>query len=283
MLRIRSAFLGPAIFVVIFAGIAVSALLGYWETESSRVPRRIASGDYTGEFDPADIRGSYSLGDIEKTFGIPAALVARAFGLEPMEDPAVFRANELEQMYGVTADGGEVGTDALRYFTALYTGLPYIPDESTRLPETALPVLEDKLATADLEVVSRITVPLADLLAAAELGMAEDGGTAESSGDEASIIGGEGVETPGADGFPVASIADEEHAEDEMTVKGRTTFGEILDWGLNQEEIEAVIGVGMGLRLENVRDFVVDAGLEYGTIRDALQALLDERKSAEDR
>ena len=55
--------------------------MGWWQTESTKEAAVFTSGEFAGQANPADIRGSYTFGDVEKNFGIPAALLAQAFGV----------------------------------------------------------------------------------------------------------------------------------------------------------------------------------------------------------
>jgi hypothetical protein len=70
-----------------------------------------------------------------------------------------------------------------------------------------------------------------------------------------------------------------EHDEDpeDTTVKGRTTFNEVLSWGLTGEQIETAIGVEMGPRAMTIRDYVAEKGMEFKTAREKLQSLLDKQ------
>ena len=57
-----------SVVVLIFGGVMISDALGFWQTTGSKVPQKIESGKFTGEFDPWDIRGSYTFGNIEDNF-----------------------------------------------------------------------------------------------------------------------------------------------------------------------------------------------------------------------
>ena len=54
------------IFVFIFGGIAITSVTGYWQTSSSKIPAKYQGGEFAGQYDPADIRGSYSFGEISE-------------------------------------------------------------------------------------------------------------------------------------------------------------------------------------------------------------------------
>ena len=236
-MKLTSKIIGPAVIVIIAGGIALSVGLNLWQTESKKVPVKYSVGAFAGEFYPGDIRGSYSFDDIAASFEITADALAKAFGMGATENPGSIKAKDLEAVYG-EVDGREIGTDSIRYFVALYTGLPYEPNENTVLPGPALSVLREKLNEEQLESV------------------------------KARIVSISGITT--------GSVGTEEHVENtDAMVKGKTTFGELLDWGLTDAEIEKAIGMEMGKTGVTVRDHVVAAGVEFSQAKAKLQALLD--------
>ena len=160
---LRSKWMAVIVVATFVLGIGIARVSGTWNTQSSRVPMRYSAGEFSGQYNPADIRGSYAFSDIEAAFGVPVDLLAEAFGMQDIDDTGAIRANSLEAVYAVQPDGGEVGTDALRLFVARYTGLPYTPEPTTRLPAPALGVLEPRLAPADLDALRTISVRLSDL------------------------------------------------------------------------------------------------------------------------
>lgn len=143
-MRIRANALGLVVIIVIFGGIAVSSLVGFWNTTNTKVPAQITSGEYAGSNDPADIRGSYSFADIRKNFDIPIEVLAKVFGVDE-KNAEGFKCKDLEALYtNLKESGTEIGTDSVRYFVALYKQLPYTPSENTFLPSTAVKILKDK-------------------------------------------------------------------------------------------------------------------------------------------
>ncbi len=48
-----------------------------------------------------------------------------------------------------------------------------------------------------------------------------------------------------------------------------------MDWGIPEEEIEAIIGEEFPATGMTVRDFAIQKGLEFSTIKTALQAEID--------
>ena len=72
-----------------------------------------------------------------------------------------------------------------------------------------------------------------------------------------------------------ADITEEHEESAERIIKGKTTFKEVLDWGLPREEIEAVIGGELPATGMTIRDFASQKGLEFSTIKVALQAKIN--------
>jgi hypothetical protein len=64
--------LAALIFVILFGWIGLTTALGWWQTKTTKEPVKFAEG-IAGQYDPADIRGSYLFGDISRLFEIPLA------------------------------------------------------------------------------------------------------------------------------------------------------------------------------------------------------------------
>ena len=244
MIRVTSRIIAPVVFAALIIGIGLSMAFNIWITESSKVPATYEEGSFAGQYNPADIRGSYSLSDIEKSFGIEVDVMVKAFSLSIVENPADFKVKELEEMYGPAPDGGEIGTDAVRLFVSRYKGLPYTPEDTTRLPAPALNQLRDRLAPADIEALEALSVQPGEM-------------RVETAGD--------GTTT--------------EHAEtDEKLIKGVTTFGELLEWGLSREEIESVLGIEMGPKPVSIRDYLIENEMEFSAVKAELQTVADSKE-----
>ena len=266
-MKLKSWHIATIVPVLIFGGIAVSAALNLWQTTSSKIPAAISGGEFAGRPDPGDIRGSYSLADIEAAFEVPVADLARAFGVGHLENPGAFQVKMLEELYGGLVEG-EIGTDSVRLFTALYLELPYAPAETTGLPGPAVSLLR-QLGTLPADTIAAIEARKVDISAfKAEAGAAEAGaaeaGAAEAEAGAAEASGGEAN----------AHAAD---IDEERLVRGKTTFGELLDWGLSGAEIEEILGLPMGPRGSALRDYLQEAGLEFSTFKTALQERVDTR------
>lgn len=137
-ITINAVGLAIATVLVLFVGIRVSAMIGVWNVSSTKIPASIRSGEFAGMPSPSDIRGSYTWADVSAAFGIPVEVLTEAFDAASGGG----KVNELETVWaGKVPEGFEIGTDSVRLFVALYTGLPHTPEESTMLPETAIAVL----------------------------------------------------------------------------------------------------------------------------------------------
>ena len=146
------------IFVTIFGGIALASAMGWWATESSKVPVAFAEGEFAGQANPADIRGSYTFGDISNSFDVAPAVLAQAFGVHT-DDPAAFAVKELEALYADT--GYEIGTTSIRLFVAYYTGLPFdTSDQEIHLPRSATDILlaKNNLTPEQIAYLEKYTV-----------------------------------------------------------------------------------------------------------------------------
>ncbi len=234
-----AALILPLFFVI---GIGFTMATGYWQTESSKVPAKFTEGELAGEYNPADIRGSYSFEDIEKAFGISVETLAKAFGLSEAENPGAIQIKTFEELY-VREDDLEIGTDSMRLFVALYLDRPYIPEEDTAIPQPAFNILKKEAGLTE-EVLASL---------------------------EAKAVALDSVHIPAE-----AASAEEEHEETILTeIKGKTTFAELLDSGLTREQIEKAIGMPMGQTSLSVRDYCMEQGVEFSAAKTALQELLD--------
>ena len=148
-MRIKAWVMVAIAVVVFFGGIALSSALGYWKTTSEKIPAVIQEGENAGQADPMDIRGSYTFQNISDNFGIPIEDLARAFGVTT--NPAVFKCKDLEGLYGDLTDV-EIGTESVRYFVALYNGIPVQDSDAADLPASAAEVLRQKATLSDIQL-----------------------------------------------------------------------------------------------------------------------------------
>jgi hypothetical protein len=242
--------LAVIVLVMLFSGIFFSSAMGWWVTESTKQPATFSEGEFAGQASPADIRGSYTFGDIAKSFDITPEVLAQAFGIAG-GDPAAFAVKELESIY--LDSGFEIGTASVRLFVAYYKGLPFdTTGQEIYMPQSATDILLAKgnLSPEQIAYLEKYTVTI--------------GGSAP-------------VTEPAVETTPVPTEAPSTISED-YTVKGKTTFGELITWGVPQAIIEELIGAPMPSPAMTVKDYASANGLDFETLKPALQAEVDKVK-----
>lgn len=248
--------LAISIFVIMFGGIAISSALGWWQTESTKTPAAYTEGEFAGQANPADIRGSYTFGDIANSFDVSPEILAQAFQVTT-DDPAAFAIKELETMY--LDSGYEVGTNSVRLFVAYYLGLPFdTAGEEIYLPEPASNILlnEADLTPEQMTYLETYTVDVVP----------------------ASPVDGEADTTLSVGSTAESESAQTETEAEEYVIKGKTTFGELIQWGVPQDVIESIIGAPMPDPAMKVKDYALANGLEFETIKTTLQLEVDKVK-----
>ncbi|MGE4284267.1 MAG: hypothetical protein AB7G87_11175 [Clostridia bacterium] len=245
-MKLKSLHIMVIIFAFIFGGITLTSALGFWKTTNDKVPAAYKDGKFAGQYDPADIRGSYTFADIFNTFDVPVEDLAKAFNVKDPDRYASFQCKELETLYSsLAAEGKEVGTGSVRYFVALYKGLPIDAGEGTYLPKPAVEILKAKAALTEeqLKSIEKYSVSLPEVPAASS-----------------------------------AAISSSENASSEMIIKGNTTFKDLMDWGIKKEEIEKIINDKIPDSAKTIRDYASTKAVEFSTLKEPLQKLVDDTK-----
>lgn len=75
-----------------------------------------------------------------------------------------------------------------------------------------------------------------------------------------------------------ATLAPTEHAAPERTITGKTTFQELLDWGVSADAIQQVIGSELPAPSTGIKDYATAQGKAFGELKAALQAFVDQAK-----
>jgi len=246
--------LAALVVVILFGGIFFSSVTGWWQTGSTKEAATFNSGEFAGQANPADIRGSYTFGDVEKNFGISPAVLAEAFGVKS-DNLAAFAVKELEGMYAGSEQ--EIGTASVRLFVAFYNGLPYDLSTDTYLPESAAALLRVRnLSGEQATYLAAHTVP--------------NPGAAPQA-----------TQAPSDQPLPVATspatpLATPHAISTDRVVKGSTTFADLLSWGVSEEAIETVLSMPLPAALETkIKDYCTENGLTFETIKATLQAEVD--------
>jgi len=256
-MKIKNWHMGLIVLIVIFGGIAGTMAFNLWNTEGGGggqgsggggVPVTFKVGEFAGKYNPADIRGSYSFGNISELFEIPLTELGTAFGLGAIDNLADFKCKDLHETYANLEEDIEIGTGSVKMFVALYTGLPYTLADDEYLPQSAVELLKAK---------------------------------ANLTEDQVAFLDTHSVDISGLRIVEPSTITEgvapaEEHEESaEQIIKGRTTFKEVLNWGVPEEGIEAIIGEKLPATGMTIRDFATQKGLDFGDIKASLQAKVD--------
>ena len=237
-MKIKSTILAIMIPVVILGGMALTNALDLADSETDRVPVKFETGDAAGEYNPEDIRGSYTFDDVSTLFEVPAEELRTAFGLPQDVDLTVFRTGDLESVYAdQLAEDQEMGNSSVQLFVALYKGLPYPLIEDNYLPTAAVDLLKANatLAPEALAYLETHTLPLTPLESAAAVEV-------------------------------VQAAAEEEHTEVDgavETINGKTTFKQMLDAGVTEEQIAEILGTEMPNPILTIKDYCLENGLEF--------------------
>lgn len=241
--------LAVIVFVMLFGGIFFSSAMGWWVTESTKEPITFSEGEFAGQANPADIRGSYTFGDIANSFDVTSEILAQAFGIT-QDNPSEFAVNELEAVY--LESGFEIGTASVRLFVAYYTGLPFdTTGQEIYMPKSATDILlaKENLTPEQVAYLETYTVLV----------------------DPSTL-----AEKPVAESTPLP--ADSSSTSEEYTIKGKTIFGDLIAWGVPKTTIEQIIGAPMPDPAMKVKDYAAANGLDFESLKLALQAEVDKVK-----
>ena len=270
-MTLTSKTLAALVVAILFGGIFFSSAMGWWQTESTKEAAKITNGEFAGQANPVDIRGSYTFGDVDKNFGVPPAVLAEAFGVKD-SNLAAFTVKSLEGMY--TGSAQEIGTSSVRLFVAFYKGMPYDLSTDTYLPESAAVILRTRnLSSEQSAYLAKHTVPNPGAAPATSTPQTTPQATQAPSAQSTP----QATQAPSAQSTPKAETPGA--SSPDRVVKGVTTFADVLGWGVSKATIEQVLGTSMpaapGMK---VKDYCTEKGLNFETIRTALQAEVDKVK-----
>lgn len=161
---------------------------------------------------------------------------------------ADFKCMDLHAAYANMEEDVEIGTGSMKIFVSLYTGLPFVFADDEYLPQSAVELLKaNVILTEDqVEFLDTHSVDMSGLQII-----------------EPSTVIGESTLTEG-------------HEEStERIIKGKTTFKDVLDWGVPEEEVEAIIGEKLPATGMTIRDFANQKGLDFGYIKASLQTKIN--------
>jgi hypothetical protein len=234
--------------------------MNWWQTTSSKVPVQYTSGEAAGQYNPADIRGSYTFGEISSLFEVPLADLQRAFHIPAETDPAEFQVKSLEDQFA--GSPFEIGTSSVRLFVAYYKGLPFEITDEIYLPLEAVEILKKS---------GQLTAEQVGYLDAHAISLSQSGAAPGQTTQPQALT------TPPISQTEITP-ASGEHTAPERTVTGKTNFRDLLGWGVTQEAIEQVLGEAMPDASTTLKDYFNARGEEFSSFKAALQALVDQVK-----
>jgi hypothetical protein len=241
-MKVNSKHLAFLTFVFFILGIGGTMISNYWNTETVKIPARYKEGTFAGDYDPSDIRGSYTFDDVNKSFNLPVIDLANSFGFGNSENKSQIKAKDIEGTYG-EMETGELGTDSVRWFVALYSAKPFTPGEDTLMPQAAIDILKSK---------------------------------GKLNPEQEAKLQKKAISLTGLKDRPVNIASEKDESESKvLQIKGKTTFKDLMDAGLSKQEIETVLQVPIGRDGDKVRDYLSDKGIEFSEYKTLLQNKLD--------
>lgn len=244
-MRPVSAIILTLVIAVLFTGgISLTQSLGYWRTTADRSPARIAEGEFEGAYDPADIRGNFVFAETSQYFDIPLKDLAQAFEV-PESIAGSIRHSDLEDYYyELDEKGTEIGNGSVKWFVALYTGVPYELDEPTYLLPSAVDLLEEKGTLTEEQLV---------------------------------YIRDHRIE-PGSYDAPdwekIGQLLEPEQESDGFEVKGNTTFQDVLNEGVSLEDLEEIVDAPITNTAQTIQSFTIENDMSFGSIKTSIETLL---------
>lgn len=221
------------VLVILFGGYGIFKVVGLWDDVSDKAPTTIVNSDGSSIYDPSSIRGSSKFIELSEWFNIPLEDLGNAFNV-PSDLWETFANKDLEVLYSDL--DVELGNGSVKLFVALYTGLPYEIEEETYLPTQAVNLLTDKanLSSEQVEYINKYKLDLPENL--------------------------------------TVNLSEKEETDSEIPVevKGKTTFKEVIDAGVEKEVIEEILGLDIPSVNAIIRDFCIDNELEFSYVKESL-------------
>lgn len=241
-MKIKSFTMGIIILLVIFGGIGATIATDLWTTTTDKKPAKFTSGEFEGNYNPADIKGSYTFLDVSEAFEINLQVLYKAFGLPKDTDGTKIQTKDLETLYSETDI--EIGNESVQIFVALYKNLPITLDE-TVLPSEAVELIRLENSSLNAEQMEYLETHSVDIQNIRDITVTESEND-NSTGDE----------------------------EAEAVLNGSATFQKVLDAGVTKEQIEEVIDASMPPTNQTIKDYCNETGLSFSEIKEKLNALI---------
>ncbi|MBK5243379.1 hypothetical protein [Clostridium sp.] len=244
-MNIKTNKLAIIILTVFFGGILITIGLDIWTTTSTKIPAKIQIGDNAGEYNPEDIRGSYTFAEVGELFEIDVPVLFDAFNIPKDTVPTDIQTKDLEGLFENLEV--EIGNESVQIFVALYKNLPVTLADSY-LPNGAVKILLelDKLDEVQKTYFKSHQVDIVNIT--------ENSPEPLDKNNESSI-----------------AVSNEE----ENVVKGSTTFQQLLNAGISKKQIEEVLNEPMPPTNQIIRTYCTEKGVSFSAIKDQLNSLIE--------
>ncbi len=208
------------------------------QSEEAQILEKLST-EVTEVHDINEIRGSFTLTELENIYKVPAGAFIESFLLDKSTNTSIFRLRDLKELYNsYEIDGTEyhVETDMVKVFVSLYTGIPYISHETFYLPETAVNYLLDNN----------------------RLSSAVENYWKEHTFDLASLKINESAAAP----IEIKTFS----------LTGNTTVADLLSMGMDEEMFQGIVGakVPEDKRI-TIRNFLVQHGLGFDDVKETVE------------
>ena len=245
-MRLKNKHIALIIIVILVGGIYLAKGFDMWSTESEKIPEKLTEGVGVGSYDPFDIRGSYTFGEISELFDMDIALLAEAFQLGDASSAEARQTKDLESLYGELPDGIEIGNESVQVFVAIMKELD-LQGSDAYLPLSAVNVLLNENPEIAEDMLTYLESHQIDVTIA----------TVDSEGAVA-----------------IVTESSPEKDSEETRVNGNTTFSEVLGFGITKEQIETILDADMPPENQTVKSYCSDNSLSFSEVKEALNALI---------
>lgn len=255
-MKINSNKLGVLILIIFLGGIITTMAINIWTTTTAKEPIKYTSGEFAGEYNPEDIRGSYTFAEVSELFGIDVQVLLSAFGVDLDTDPTQFKIKDLETIYN--SSSVEIGNESVQAFIGLYKGFPLTLTESY-LPTSAIKILKElptEWTEEQLLYFEQYSIELSSIESESKPG---DIGEDVNNNQQISSLELENT--------------DEMLTVEDGLVKGNTTFQQVRDMGISDEKIIEIIGDKMPPANQVIKDYCLNNGISFSEVKEKLNAI----------
>jgi len=153
----------------------------------------------------------------------------------------------------------EVETETVKAFVSLYSDIPYVSEETTHLPLSAVNTLlkKEKLTEEEKKYWENHSFKMERI----------------GQGTEISTLGEESQEIQ-----QVPEVTDSE--TELISITGRTAINELISMGIDEQTSRELIGLPIPEdRNISIRDYASSQGLEFSVIREKMESFLNSKEN----